>query len=95
VVLPARLVERQAVSLEVMEMANYGIEYADHTRGPGAGGPDVRAIRDSLKGATCGRCRRRPATIARGVNGHFASRCAICIGDEARGERLARARAGR
>lgn len=73
----------------------YGVECADLSRGPGAGAPDVRTIMDSIKGATCACCRRRPATIARGVNGHFASRCAICAGDEARGERLARARAKR
>lgn len=73
-------------------MANYGIEYADQTRGPGAGGPDVRAIMDSLKAATCGRCRRRPATVARGIRRASAVRCSQCAGDEARVERLARAR---
>lgn len=70
----------------------YDSEQADLSRGPDRGAPDARAIMTSIKTATCGRCRHRRATVARGLGGRFDYRCAICAGDEARVERLRRAR---
>lgn len=69
-------------------------ERADLSRGPGIGGcPDARVIRAAIHGATCGRCRRRPATVLRGAPGAYVLRCTGCAGDDARIDRLRRAEA--
>ena len=68
----------------------FGSEQADLSRGPDRGAPDARAIMTSIKAATCGRCRHRRATVARGLAGQLEFRCSSCAADEARVERLRR-----